>query len=371
MLILLLAATLALLFGGVALPRLWLAPPAFWAHLVLAVGVMSLITAAMQHFVPVLCRARGAGPWMGRLPWLMLAAGTLAALTLLGGLEWGWIVPAALIALFGATVMIRWMLLSARAALGGPHPGLTWYVAAMGCLATGLAAAALIPLAPAWHAALRAFHVHINLYGFVALTAVGTLQVLMPTVLNRPDPDAGRRLKRDLKWALAGSLLLALGQAVDRPWLAGAGVALWFWVLGRMLVAWLGLFGRGLFTLHGNAPPLLAATLGLAAAMLSGLGLGLSSGPLSVFLPGFLMPLVSGAAGQLAPVWLRPGRREPWHDQSLRALGRFGGVRALLFVSAAWLPLAGYKCAGMPALTALFWFGLLFVLWLLWQEPSD
>ena len=145
---------------------------------------------------------------------------------------------------------------------------------------------------------------------------------------------------------------------------------MWAWVLLRMVRAWMRLFGRRLVSLHGNEPPLFAATLGLAAAMLSTLGMGLSSGPLTVFLPGFLMPLVSGAAGQLAPVWMRPGRREPWHDQSLRALGRWGGVRALLFVSAAWLPLAGYKCAGMPALTALFWFGILFVRWLLWEEPA-
>ena len=369
MLILLLAVTLALLFGGVALPRLWLAPPAFWAHLTLAVGVMSLITAAMQHFVPVLCRGRGAGPWMGRLPWLMLAAGALAAAVLMGWLAWGWIVPAAMLALTGCLLMIRWMIAAARAALGSPHPGLAWYVAAMACLAAGLAAAALIPLLPAWHGPLRAFHVHINLYGFVALTALGTLQVLMPTVANRPDPEAGRRLRHDLKWALSGSILLACGQAADQFWLAGAGAALWGWVLVRMLRAWVRLFGGGVSALHGNEPPLTAAALGLAAAMLGSLGLGSSAGPLTIFLPGFLMPLVSGAAAQLAPVWLRPGPREPWHDQSLCALGRWGGVRALLFVFAAGLPLAGYRCADMPALTALVWFGALFVLWLYRDRP--
>lgn len=82
------------------------------------------------------------------------------------------------------------------------------------------------------------------------------------------------------------------------------------------------------------------------------------------------MPLVSGAAAQLAPVWLRPGRRELWHDESLRALARWGGPRALLFLSAAVLPLLGYRCAGMPAAAALVWFGILFVLWLLWEEPA-
>lgn len=284
-LILLTAVTLALLLTGVALPRLTVAPPAFWAHLVLAVGVMSLITAAMQHFVPVLCRGRGAGRWMGRLPWLMFSAGLLTAAVLMGWLEWGWIVPAALLALTGAASMIRWMVAAARAALGGPHPCLAWYVAAMACLAAGLTAAALIPLMPGWHGVLRAFHAHINLYGFVALTAVGTLQVLMPTVANRPDPEAGRRLKRDLKWVLTGSVLLAAGQTTDLVWLATVGAALWGWVLVRMLRAWIRHYGKHLFALHGNAPPLFAASLGLAAAMLGSLGLGRRPGRSASFCP--------------------------------------------------------------------------------------
>ncbi len=369
-LILLVALTLVLLLGGLTLPRLWVAPPAFWAHLVLAVGVMSLITAAMQHFVPVLCRGRGAGRGLARLPWLMLAAGALAAAVLTGGLAWGWLTAAALLALAGALMMLRWMRAAGRAALGGPHPGLAWYVAAMACLTAGLAAAALIPWLPDWHAPLRAFHLHINLYGLVALTAVGTLQVLMPTVANRPDPGAAVRLRCDLKWALAGTFLLATGQAAGWTWPSGLGVVLWLVVLARLLTAWVRLYGRRLLTLHGNEPVLAAATMGLAAALISSLGLGVSSGPLGVFLPAFLMPLVSGAAAQLAPVWLRPGRRDAWHERSLQALARWGGARALLFVAAAGLPLAGYRCAGMPALTALVWFGILFVRWLMWEEPA-
>lgn len=371
MLILLLVLTLTLLLGGLALPRLWLAPPAFWAHLVLAVGVMSLITAAMQNFAPVLCRSRGAGRWLAHLPWLMLASGALAALALLGVLDWGWVLAAALLALAGTLALLRWMLAAARAALGGAHPGLAWYVAALGCLAAGLAAAALIPVLPGWHGALRDFHVHINLYGFVALTAVGTLQVLMPTVAQQPDPGAALRLRQDLKWALAGSIVLAVGQAADLRWLAAAGVALWGWVLARMLAAWVRRHRRHLLAWHGNAPPLAAAALGLVAALAGSLGLGLDAGPLTIFLIGFLFPLVSGAAGQLAPVWLRPGPHPAWHAASLRFLGRWGGVRALLFLSAAWLPVAGYRCAGIPALLALYGFVILLLIWLLRDWASD
>ena len=364
MLFVLLVVTLALLATAIAGPKAWAAPTAFWVHLVLAAGVMGLITAAMQHFVPVLCRSRGTGLWMSRLPLLMLAAGGLAALTLLGLFPYAVVSPAALLGVAGVAAMLVWMRGKARAALGGPHPGLAWYVAAMACLAAGLAAIALAPFLPQWHAALRAFHLHINLYGFIGLTAVGTLQVLMPTVAERPDPQAGLRLRTDLKWAVAGSLLLAAGQAVEVRGLAWAGAALWAWVLGRMGLAWLRLHGRQVFALHGAAPALAAALLGLASAMAGTLGVGMTLSTVSTFLPAFLFPLITGTATQLAPVWLRPSDLA-WQEDSRRTLGRWGGLRAILFLFAAVLPLLGYKCAGMPALLALFWFGIPFVIWLM------
>jgi hypothetical protein len=367
-LIVLLAATLALLMGGIALPRLVAASPALWAHLVLAVGVMSLITAAMQHFAPVLARGRIAGVWLARLPWLMAATGLLVVSALAGWLPWSVVALAALLGLGGALAMVSWMIGLSRRAVGAPHPGLCWYVAAMLCLALGLGAALLIPLFPEAHAALRDFHLHINLYGFIGLTAVGTLQVLMPTAAGQPDPEAGGRLKHGVRLAFFGSLLLAAGQAAEAFWLAALGTGLWGWVLGEMLLAWLRLFRGRMLRWHGVEPALGVAGLGFAAALaatlLDSAGMLELSSPLTIFLPGFLMPLISGAAGQLAPVWLKPGRREEWHDQSVAALGRWGGARALLFLSAALIPLFGYQCAGMPGLAALFWFGILFVMWL-------
>lgn len=369
MLIALIAATLIALLAGQALPKAFAAAPAFWAHIALALGVMTLITAAMQHFVPVLCRGRGAGGWMGRLPLLMLAAGALAVGVFGGWLDYAWIAAAALLALAGVVVMLGWMVHKGRQALGRPHPGLAWYVAAMACLGLALAAALLIPLLPAWHAPLRAFHLHLNLYGFVALTAVGTLQVLMPTAAGQADPQAARRLGRDLKWALAGALAIALGQALWPP-LTWLGVVLWLMALVPMLAAWVRLHPRRILRLHGAEPVLAAAVLGYGAA-LAGLVLGKSGmGPLTLFLPAFLMPLVTGAAGVLAPVWLAP-RQAAAHEAGRQALNRWGGVRALLFLTSALLPLLGYQCAGMPALTALFWFGLLFVAWLYRQSGGN
>ena len=365
MLIFFLAATLALLAAGLALPRVAELPSPFWAHLVLAVGVMSLITAAMQHFVPVLCRGRGAGPWLARLPWLMVAAGALA-LAVFGGLaDYSFVSLAAALALAGTGAMLAWMRGKARASVGPAHPGLAWYLAAMACLALGLAAAVLIPWLPDGHMALRAFHIHINLYGFVGLTAIGTLQVLMPTLSNRPDSAVGRRLKLDLKWALAGSLALAAGKAAEFDPLAWLGLAAWAWPLARLAQAWGRLYGREIVRLSGGEPVLAASLVGYACALV-GAAQGLDQ-PLAVFLPGFLFPLVTGAAAQLAPVWLRPGVATPWHAESRRRLNRLAGLRALLFLSSAVLPVLGYKCAGIPGLTALFWFLIVFVVWL-WRD---
>jgi len=363
MLIALIAATLLAFLAGQALPRVIAIAPAFWAHLVLAVGVMSLITAAMQHFVPVLARSRGPGTWTARLPFLMLAAGGLALAVFFGFLDFYWIILPASLALVGVLAMLAWMRATGRKALGKHHPGLAWYLAAMGCLGLGLIAAILIPLFPGWHAGLRAFHVHVNLYGFVGLTAVGTLQVLMPTAANRPDPHVASRLRADLKWALLGSLLLAIGQAIWTP-LAWLGGAAWTWVIGRMVLAWWRLHRAHLLAWHGAGPVLGAAAIGFLCA-LSGTLFGPDSlGPLTLFLPGFLMPLVTGAAGQLAPVWVEAGRSAARHAEDRAKITRWNGPRALLFLSAAALPLLGYKCSGMPALTALVWFGIVFAIWL-------
>ena len=360
-LVALLIATLFALFAGQSLPRVIAAAPAFWAHGVLALGVMTLITAAMQHFVPVLTRGRGPERWIARLPWLMAAAGALALLVFADVLDFAWVGLAATLGLGAAVLMIAWMLRRARQALGRPHPGLDWYVAAMACLALGLAAAALLPLLPQWHAELRLFHLHINLYGFIGLTAVGTLQVLLPTAADRPDPLAAARLRFDLKWALGGSLALAIGQACLPP-LAWLGGALWAWVLGRMGLAWWRLYRSQILGWHGATPLLAAAGAGFACSLIATLtGTG---APLTLFLPGFLMPLLSGAASQLLPVWIEPGRGSAWHGEARQRLTHWNGVRALLFLAAALLPLLGYRCSGMPALIALVWLGFTLALWL-------
>jgi len=205
---------------------------------------------------------------------------------------------------------------------------------------------------------------HANLLGFVGLTAIGTLQVLLPTSVGRTDYQASGRLTTDLKFACAGVLLLAVGAALAVPgtppgWprlVALAGALLFMLAPLRMATYWVAAYSERIGSLHGAAASLALACLGLIGLMFAGIGhtLGFLAGRDAVagFVLAFLLPLVSGAATQLLPVWLRPGMQGEWHLRLRRRLGRLGGLRALLMVCGGlafafgwhqgiWLTLAG------------------------------
>jgi hypothetical protein len=224
---------------------------------------------------------------------------------------------------------------------GPRHRGLDWYLAALAFLLLALLAIMLMPLFPAQRNALRLFHLHANLLGFVGLTALGTLQVLLPTSLGQADPGAALRLRRDLKWAAAGALLIAVGASSLLPAsasqiasaLALLGTAMYGWVVVRMLHAWLSLFGNALRQMHSAASSLTAAALGLLGLLVLGAAHGsgwLPARPaVTGFVIAFLLPLVSGAAAHLLPIWLRPGSQGPWHRNLRGRLCRWSGLRGL------------------------------------------
>jgi hypothetical protein len=231
---------------------------------------------------------------------------------------------------------------------------LDWYLAALGFLLLALLAIMLMPLFPSQRNALRLFHLHANLLGFVGLTALGTLQVLLPTCMGKPDPGAAPRLRSDLKWAAAGALLIAVGAAsllpktisVAAPFLALAGTLLYGGVVLRMLHGWQSGFGMALLQVHGAAPSLTAAAAGLLSLLALGAAHGfgwLEARPaVAGFVVAFLLPLVSGAAAHLLPVWLRPGGQNQWHRTLRARLCRWGGVRGLSLL------LLGLLIAGLP-----------------------
>lgn len=336
--------------------------PLVRTHLALAVGVMPLILAAMLYFIPVLTRGAAAPPWAAALPAAALAAGIMAALAFeRGAAAPELFVAAAAVALLAALALALWALWRADAAVGAPHPCLHWYLAALGCLGLALAATLLIHHWPGQYLAIKRLHLHLNTLGFVGLTALGTLQVLMPTAAGRPDSGTARRLRGGIAFALGGSLLAAAGSAWFAP-LAWAGAALWAVPVALTAASWWTRYREPMLAWHG-APPLLgAALLGFAL----NLGFGLAHGAaafsgrhaLGLFFGAFLFPLVTGALTHLLPVWLRPGPHAAWHEAARARLGRLNGVAALVFLGAGAAGVFEPAAGAAGAAIGLAWFAV-------------
>jgi hypothetical protein len=336
------AFAVALLGGAFAF-----APTLALTHLVLSVGILPLIFAAMTYFVPVLTRSREPGAAVRALSWLVLGAGVAPVLAFVSvGRAVMLIDAGAVAAIVAAAIVAGWMAARAVRAIGAPHPCLYWYLAALVCLIVALCAVLAMRLWPEQYLALRRLHLHLNTLGFIALTAVGTLQVLMPTVVNRPDPAAARRLRTDIVWALGGALLVAVGSAW-LPALGFVGAALWGVVLVRLARAWCSNFRGEIFALNGAAPSLGAALLGLVVLLVAGAlhseRLLLSAHAVPALFAAFLLPLVTGALSHLLPVWRRPSAPGAWHDRERRKLQRWSALRAVLFLGGGVLLLLGVR----------------------------
>jgi hypothetical protein len=310
------------------------AAPAAGAHAAFALGAMPLIFAAMGHFVPVLTRSGGAGKALHRLPLAMQLVGAAVVGVLAGALP-GWTLHVAVvIGLVTTGLFLAWQWQRGNKALGKPHPGLAWYKAALVCLVLALLAIFVGLLWPASYAPLRLAHLHLNTLGFIGLTAIGTLHVLMPTVLGQPDAQVAQRLRRQLPWALGG--VAATAAAGVLPWLTLLGALLMGGVVVHTLVGWLKTHGWRRILGDGAAVALLGAGVGLLAVIAAGIahGVGLMSGRLAVsaFFALFLLPLVTGALSQLLPVWRSPGPMSPLRAQMRARLVRFGPLRTVFFL---------------------------------------
>ena len=324
------------LAATLALPAIAEVAPAARAHLAYAVGIMPLILAAFDYFVPVLTRSGAASAPERALPWLALAAGLLALAHFVAPGAVPFAFPAAVLGAFvAATASAGWMLWRGARAVGGPHPCLRWYAAAALCLAAAAGAALAMELWPGNYVALKRLHLHLNTLGFIGLAAIGTLQVLMPTVAGRPDAGVTDRLILDLPPAFLGSLLIALGASwqVELAWI---GVAFWLIPILRLGAAWWHLYRAEIFSWHGLAPPLAGALAGFVVLLAAGtfqsaLG-GTMAGAAFVYIALFLVPLLTGAAAALLPVLLRPGAQTAWHAAFREQAGRYSGMRAMLFL---------------------------------------
>lgn len=323
---------LALLLGASAV----LAPVAA-LHVAFAVGVLPLIFGAMLHFVPVLTRTGNPHRLIAVLPWLAQVVGVLVVLALQGSLPRWLLHPAATADLLLAAVLLGWIVQRARRTLGTPHPGWRWYASALSVLVLALAAVPPLVAGQA-SAALRLFHLHANTFGFIGLAALGTLPVLLPTILGRPDTQAAPWLRRRLPVALAGVLLLAAGAATMWPLAVVGGAFLVVVALG-LLVHWVRSFGLTALLGDGASAPLVGAlcayVLLILFGVIHGAGAGSAAGIVMAFVAGFLLPLVTGALTQLLPVWRFAGPQTAARQEMRSHLAGGGRVRAIVF------PLAG------------------------------
>ena len=325
--------------------------PYWGVHTVMALGILPLILAVMGYFVPVLTRTGAENKTIILLPLLALAGGASAVV----GLAKSSVVllqAGALLAMLAALAMLGWMHRRRSSALGVSHPGLAWYQAALLFLVLGLLAILAGTVWPQQWTLLRRLHLHFNLVGFVGLTAIGTLQVLLPTAGNYADPGVGRRMRSGLKYVAGGTLLVGVG-AAWAPMLAGLGLLMWMPPLTTLILATL----RQHRQLRGAATALVGALFGFALVLFSGLlhGLGLLAPRQSVmlFFFMFLLPLVTGAVSYLLPLWLQPGASNDWTTRVRGQLARGSLLRALMFPACGMLLLAEAGWAVYPAVATL------------------
>ena len=324
-------------------------------HFMMALGIMPLIIGAMVYFTPVLTHSRASGWLVLLMPLLALVAGALASTGLLWRRD---LLPIpAVLAMAATGSLLGWMGYRARTMLGRPHPGLDWYRWALACLLLGLMAILIAMFRPEYWVALRRFHLHVNLLGFVGMSAFGTLRVLIPTVAGYNDPEARGRLRVDLYFAVTGTLLVASGSAW-LTWLVWPGLALWLIPLARFAYSLVMRWRNDVWGWHRSSISLGLAVIGFITVMITAgihaAGAGSSGDSMQLFFFVFLFPLVTGAVSYLLPVWLWPARNSIVYESSARRLAWGSGARSLVFLAAGVV-----MCIGMKGAVYLAGIGIL------------
>ncbi|SEL87095.1 multicopper oxidase domain-containing protein [Nonomuraea pusilla] len=206
------------------------APRWLVVHVFLLGAVSSAILIWSEHFAAALLRV----PTPDQR-WSMARLGGLnaGAVAVLAGLAVGpWQAAAAGAAAVVAVVVWHAVALArmVRRALPGRFGHVIgWYAAAAGALAVGGTLGGLMA-ADVWHGAgherLHAAHAQVNLLGWVALTVLGTLFTLWPTVLRTRMSDRTRRCSRlALRLTVPGLAVAVTGLLLGQRWVAVAGLA--------------------------------------------------------------------------------------------------------------------------------------------------
>lgn len=315
-------------------------------HIIFAIGIVPLIFGAMVHFLPVLSRSKNPGKFIRLLPVIAMLGGFLITsyFAYPQALSLGRYVGATIIIIAASSLGV-WAYRLKVKAIGKPHPCLDWYLAAMLCLCIAVGCIIMGYFIPEQLSALRILHIHFNTLGIIGITALGTLQVLLPTATQRSDPEVAARMRKHLKWVVAGIVVTACASAWHRNF-AWIGVTLLAMPLFVILKTWLKLYSNAIFKVHGAVPLLMAAQCGYSISLIIGLIHAYHQqhfSPVATFIIAFLMPLVTGAVSYLLPLWMRPGQQTAWHQAARKRLGFWGGIRALLLLAGGVMAGYGYE----------------------------
>ncbi len=274
--------------------------------LMVHVPLLGAATAAIliwsQHFADTLLRRAAPGGRPGLAIRLALQSG--GSVLVIAGM----LLPAPLLLIVGAVCVAAaafahgvLLALQMRGALPARFALLVrYYIAAALVFLAGIGAGAFLAFVPELADRLVTAHIVLNAFGWIGLTALGTLVLLWPTVLHArvAENPAGNQA---LPVLIAGIMLAAAGPVADLPLLVTAGMAIW-------------LVGAGMIARDGwrqarAMPPGTFAGWSLAAAFCWVVAAGAALGIQAAFAPDWawlraeyllvLGPLVAGFAVQL------------------------------------------------------------------------
>ncbi|ABK45937.1 conserved hypothetical protein [Magnetococcus marinus MC-1] len=330
----------------------WL-PSEARSHVVVGAAILPLILANILYFSATLTRSSQPPASLWGWPLLGLLAGLVVIAAL--SLDRRWALLGAVMAMVAVLGTLNWIRQRRKQCLGDPHPGLRWYEGALVSLLLGLVAISGGLLMPDYWAPLRSMHLHLNLIGFVGMTAISTMQVLLPTAAKFQDTDVVRRLHQHAIWAMGGSLAFAVGAAgLHLFYLLGLG--LWLRPLGAWILSLWG-FRDKIYGGGGATWPLLAALAGFMIMMFAGLLVALgwlsAQNTLPLFFIGFLFPLLTGALTQLLPLWWWPGLETPLRSEARSAIELGSPGRAAVYLVCGVGAALGYGWAAPLAAAAV------------------
>ncbi|MEN0130832.1 MAG: multicopper oxidase domain-containing protein, partial [Brevundimonas sp.] len=222
------AAALVALVARDALPvPRWLA-----VHLLLLGAATNAIVTWSEHFAVALLHARAPSRARSGARLVVLNAAVLGVLV---GFcfEQRAVVIASAVLLAGVVIghLVSLVLLSRRALMARFARTIHFYLAAGLALLVGVTLGSIMAVTGergVWYDRLHAAHVHANVLGWVALSVLGTLFTLWPTVLRTRIADGAMTTARRCLWLTGGGLAVVVGGFLaDLRWVTIAGLVVY------------------------------------------------------------------------------------------------------------------------------------------------